>query len=61
MSPRRTPLPYYFMHHNHQVVIKKIPRVFEDLIDAKRIVREVIFHVRMKMHSNILEVRAHEC
>lgn len=40
----------------HKVAIKKCPNAFEDLVDAKRIVREIrlLMHFR---HENIVKVR----
>eukprot|EP00924_Labyrinthula_sp_SR-Ha-C_P015470 augustus_masked-scaffold_4-processed-gene-0.44-mRNA-1 protein AED:0.05 eAED:0.05 QI:0/0/0/0.5/1/1/2/0/378 len=40
----------------NQVAIKKIPRAFEDLVDAKRIVREIKM-LRMLSHENIIGLR----
>jgi serine/threonine protein kinase len=41
--------------HNKQVAIKKIPGAFEDLIDAKRIVREIRL-LRHFNHENVIKI-----
>lgn len=40
-----------------QVAIKRIFRVFADLIDAKRIVREIKLLMHLEKHANVIEVR----
>jgi len=43
-------------HVNHcKVAIKKVPKAFEDLIDAKRIVREIRL-LKFFDHENIIKV-----
>lgn len=41
---------------NHKVAIKKIPRLFHDLVDAKRILREIKL-LRHFRHENIIGLR----
>ncbi len=52
LNPRHTALP-------KQVAIKRIFRVFADLIDAKRIVREIKLLMHLEKHANVIEVRQH--
>lgn len=39
-----------------QVAIKRISRVFQDLIDAKRILREIKLLRHFGKHENIIEI-----
>ena len=39
--------------HKRKVAIKKVPKAFEDLIDAKRIVREIKL-LKFFDHENII-------
>ncbi len=41
---------------NHKVAIKKIPRLFNDLVDAKRILREIKL-LRHFRHENVIGLR----
>lgn len=51
-----------WMHDHHQlrgrkVAIKKITDVFDDLTDAKRILREMKLLRHLGVHENIINVR----
>jgi len=41
---------------NEKVAIKKVPKVFQDLVDGKRILREIEL-LRTFRHNNIISVR----
>lgn len=39
-----------------KVAIKKIPHVFQDLVDGKRILREIVLLTQLK-HENIISIK----
>lgn len=51
-----TPELLLHSHHVAQVAIKRISRVFQDLIDAKRILREIKLLRHLGRHDNVIEI-----